>query len=231
VCLACPVGTISTANGSSACSDCNKGLYAASGSSVVSHFSDIFKFPSLILVFWQCTACPAGSWGGKGLGSADECTSCGVGKYSAVTGAFRDGVCTACLAGKYSDKERGVQVFRVFYSKIAKKHEKRLFFDKIRDFVENGARVTDGILQIEQSELEKSGQSASERAIRERVELGVVVCEVGREGFVARVPDLGVEALGKLQNLRGDGLAAVRERGRPGFLAAVVQLGVVLGFG
>ena len=105
-----------------------------------------------------------------------------------------------------------------------------LFFEKIRDFVENGARVTDGILQIEQSELEKRGQSASERAIRERVELGVVVCEVRREGFVVRVPDFRVETLGKLQNLRGDGLAAVRERGRAVFLGAVVQLGVVLAF-
>jgi hypothetical protein len=44
------------------------------------------------------------------------------------------------------------------------------------------------------------------------------------------VPDFGVEALGKLQNLRGDGLAAVRERGWPDFLGAVVQLGVLLAF-
>jgi hypothetical protein len=105
-------------------------------------FGDFLGDFSLILAFWQCTECPAGSWGGTGLGSADDCTSCGVGKYSAATGAFRDGVCTACLAGTYSEKERGVQVFSRF---LLEHREKWLFFEKIRDFVENGARVADGM--------------------------------------------------------------------------------------
>jgi hypothetical protein len=67
---------------------------------------------------WQCLACPAGSWSENRIGSADDCTSCGVGKYSAGTGQAREGVCTACLAGTYSAKARGVQVFWRFYSKI-----------------------------------------------------------------------------------------------------------------
>ena len=89
----------------------------------------------------------------------------------------------------------------VFFSFSLENRKNWLFFDKFVDFVEDIARAADGMLQIEQPELEKGGQSASERAVCERIELCVVAGELRREGFVVCVPNFGVEALGEVQNL------------------------------
>ena len=182
-------------------------------------------FFTLILAFWQCTTCPAGSWGLLGLGNADNCTSCAAGKYSTGLGMTREWACTSCLGGTYSDKARAGQVSRRF---LLENHRKWLFLDKIMDFIENCTRVPHGKLQIQQTELEKARQSASESPIREGVELGKVSHELWREGFVVSVPAFGVEPPGKLQNLGRDGLAVVGQRRGTVFLAAMVQLGVVL---
>ena len=159
VCLACPIGSISTVNGSGGCASCNKGLYAPSGSSVVSPKCEFLWFlVALTQAFWQCTACPAGSWSSSSIGSADNCTSCGVGKYSEATGQWRDGVCTLCLAGTYSDKARGVKVsacFSRFYSKIA----------KIGYFSPN-SWILSRISRARRTECCKSSSRSSKRAVR-----------------------------------------------------------------
>jgi hypothetical protein len=88
-CVACPIGSISAVNGSSACSDCAKGRFAASGTSVVSHFFEIFKFPSLIRAFGSAWRAPPGA--GARIASGARTIAPAAGSESTRRGPDRRG--------------------------------------------------------------------------------------------------------------------------------------------
>ena len=81
-CLPCPVGTATSARGSSQCTPCVAGEYAD------------------VAGLGRCDSCPAGTVSAVG---ASSCTPCAAGSKS---GGAESGSCAKCEVGKYSDLPR-----------------------------------------------------------------------------------------------------------------------------
>ena len=107
-CVPCPVGSYATYNelcapcnpgyysanaqGTTACSECQLGMYSGSGASACS-FCHIGTFAANT-ASTECTTCQAGS-STSGTGSS-VCNSCTIGAYSS------DGACSLCASGTFS---------------------------------------------------------------------------------------------------------------------------------